>query len=334
MPELDYTETRSPTLIALDEAMERKAARASPRRYLGLSSLGEECSRKLWYRFRWYKQERFSAQTLRMFEDGHTQETIAAERLREIPGILLKTHDDAGNQFGVSLFNDLIRGHCDGIITGVKEAPATPHIWEHKSCGDKTWKKLITLIESIDQKEVLEKWNFTYYAQAVLYMHLFELKRHFMTVSTPGGRDYVAIRTNAAPKVAKGLIEKGKAIIDSKEPPPRAFNKRDYYQCNWCPFQSICWGDESGRHAEAPAKNCRTCAHATPGEPDWQCEENPENLVRIGRSLEPVGCDKHLFIPHLAGLTPVQITPKGIEYKGTGGEYYYINPKGSGDLTA
>jgi hypothetical protein len=44
------------------------------RNHLGASEMGEECWRKLWYKFRWVKREQFSGRMLRLFNVGHQAE--------------------------------------------------------------------------------------------------------------------------------------------------------------------------------------------------------------------------------------------------------------------
>ena len=61
-----------------------------------------------------------------------------------------------------------------------------------------------------------------------------------MTVSLPGGRDMISLRTEKNTKLAKALITKAERIKDAKEPPERAF-KKDYYMCKWCDFREECW---------------------------------------------------------------------------------------------
>ncbi len=68
---------QDPTLLALDAALE-EAQRSSPRLYLGASSIGENCERRLWLSFRWAKQGFIEAAGLRRIEDGHRGEKVLA----------------------------------------------------------------------------------------------------------------------------------------------------------------------------------------------------------------------------------------------------------------
>src|SRR5574344_3153084 len=47
----------------------------TPRGYLGASSIGESCTRKLWYKFRFAKKEQIDdARLMRLFNRGHLEE--------------------------------------------------------------------------------------------------------------------------------------------------------------------------------------------------------------------------------------------------------------------
>ena len=60
-----------------------------------------------------------------------------------------------------------------------------------------------------------------------------------MVVAMPGGRDFIQIRTEANPKLAKALTEKAKRIKSAKEPPERIGGK-DFYKCKFCSFRETC----------------------------------------------------------------------------------------------
>ena len=65
----------------IDEAIVTKNKRKPTRKYLGGSSLGDDCVRKIQYRFMGVepdKEKEFTAKTLRIFEFGHNIEDQAA----------------------------------------------------------------------------------------------------------------------------------------------------------------------------------------------------------------------------------------------------------------
>lgn len=311
LPERTY-----PTLEAMDAAMEEQARPSKGS--LSCGTVGEECWRRLWYQKRWVRVEYFNAETLRKFEDGHLQESVAAERLRKIPGIELWTEDETGEQFRCEFLGGHVIGYVDGVIRGIREAPKTVHIWEHKSVAQKQFNKLKKLLDTIDEKEVLKEWNLKYYAQGILYMEAFDITRHFMTVSTPGGRDYLSLRTNASKKTAKAYLKKAESIIFSDTAPARISNNPDSWQCRFCNYQEIC--QKNSESSFDASKNCRTCAYITPKPHGaWACENlNISEEEREASSMDPeAGCGRHLFNPSIFNERKwrSKVEPKGGRFR-------------------
>jgi hypothetical protein len=139
---------------------------------LGASSIGDECSRKIQYRYLNYPQDEgsgFSAKTLRIFEFGHYIEDYAAMWLRDA-GFDLRTEDKMGQQFGFSIADDEIKGHIDGVICGGDVSMGYPCLWENKSANDQKWKAF--------QRMGVAKANPVYATQIALYQAYMELTEH------------------------------------------------------------------------------------------------------------------------------------------------------------
>lgn len=289
--------TKDPTLEAIDAALEARQSRR-PRDYLGMSAIGRPCERALWYDFRWCSVIALNAATLKRFTDGHHGEALQAERLRLVDGIELHTHDDNGQQFGFSDFGGHFRGHMDGAIRGLLQAPKTWHVWEHKQVEPAKQAALETAKREFGEKNALAKWDATYYGQAQLYMHYSGMVRHYLTCSTPGGRHTVSVRTDYNPGHAIWLTERSRRIIQAESPPPRLSDDPEHWQCQWCDHHSIC------HEGKLPEVSCRTCVHATPeldGDRRWSCARWKKDL---SRTEQTAGCSEHLYIP---GVTPWEV---------------------------
>lgn len=298
----DAYEIDNPTLEAVDAALEAE----NVGRYGSISAgnIGEPCWRKLWFSERWLLKGKLKASSIKIFSSGHLQEDIQAERLRKVEGIQLWTEDpkEPGKQISFSLWNNHFRGFLDGIIKGLLEAPKTPHVWEHKEVNQKNFNKLKKLLKTEDEKEVLKLWNINYYGQAQIYMHMLELKRHFLTVSTGGGRESISVRSNLNNKVAKQFIKKAEQIIFSDTPPERISEKPDFYMCSWCDYQNICHA-KTGLDSLNIIPNCRNCAHVTPvKEGGWRCDNvcsSRSEQVMKEKKQQETPCDKHIFNPKI-----------------------------------
>lgn len=306
MADLTKVLADDPTLEAADRALEAEHAKQLPRKYLGMSQIGESCTRKLWYSFRYAYRERFDADTIKRFEDGHKSEDLIAARLRMAPGVTLETVDQrTGDQFRYTDHNGHASGHCDGKITGLIQAPVKKHIWENKSTSEKKFTELKKIIIDVGEKQALRKWNATYYGQAQLYMHYEPTDRHYMTVCTPGGRNWLGLRTEYNQEYAVNLRDRAGRIIKSEEPMDRISDDPAWFECRNCPARGMCHEDDT------PNRSCRTCLHSTPIENgEWHCDRWGKTL-----SLEEqlAGCPAHLYLPPLVpgevtGTTEISVT--------------------------
>lgn len=232
-----------PTLEAADAALVA-AERARPRRdYLGMSALGDACSRKLWYSYHDPIQEDFDAATLKRFADGHASEAVMINRLRLVPGLTLLALDpDTGRQWRYSDFDNRLAGHPDGFVLGLLQAPKTWHVWEAKSSGDKTFAKLVKLKAELGEKQALKAWNDTYHGQAQLYMGYAGLTRHWLVCCTPGVREWISVRTEFDPVEFERLKDKAKRILEARAPLAKLSNDPSWYACKWCHYHERCHG--------------------------------------------------------------------------------------------
>ncbi len=235
------TDIPDPVISSIMGLVEKEAAAESPRKYLGASSIGDKCERKLWYRLnRPAERAPIPAMLILAANDGHRAEELMAALLRKVPGVELWTVKPDGSQYGFADLEDKFKGHIDGVIKGLPQAPKTPHIWEHKCCNQKKYDNLLKLRTEHGEKETLKKWNYVYYCQAQIYMHYFEMERHYMTISLAGLRAFSSLRTEFDKNVAQALIDKAKRIINAKTPPFGISLNPSFFECAWCEFNEHC----------------------------------------------------------------------------------------------
>ena len=314
------------TLLAIDKAIEVKENAERKRAYLGMSGVGHACRRKLWYEFRWAEKSRFEASTLRLFQDGHKGEDIMAERLRMVPSVELYVVDyGTGRQFEFKDLSGHFLGHMDGSICGLVQNPTEWHVWEHKQVAETKYKKLIKLIEERGEQHAFAAWDWTYYVQGILYMHYSGMKKHYLTVSTPGGREYTSCTTEflqPEKDEVESTIKRAKKIIEASEPPPRHSEDPNNFVCGWCDYKEICHG------TKAPQANCRTCAHSTPvmseeeTKGSWVCSMHEKEL---SRTAQRKGCADHIFIPPVINLPMEEASEEDnyVGYKLPNGNVFY-----------
>jgi hypothetical protein len=304
----DHVTEGDPTLAAMNAEIEHRAALEPKRPYLGASVLGEECERKLWYGFRNATVVNYDSQTLKRFEDGHRTEDLIVRRLQNTPGITLIAVDPENpkKQIGFSTCGGHIKGHWDGVILGLYQAPKTWHIFEAKACADKKLKELENAIEKHGEKEALKHWNIVYYGQACIAMFAEGLDRHYLVACSPGGRDEISVRTDSNDKYAKHLIDRGAKIVKAQEPPQRKWEDPSWFKCKWCDHYGVC------HQKKQPHMNCRTCLHSTATDDGrWACAKFNKVLTM---EEQLAGCKSHLYLPGLMGSKPVTATEHHVEY--------------------
>ena len=231
---------KDPTLEALKQVCVGLGNNQKPRDYLGASLIGNPCSRQIWYSYRAFPKRPFSAETLWNFEDGHRTEDLIAARLRLLPSIELWTHKEDGSQFGFEALGGKFKGHIDGVIRGLVQAPKALHIWECKASAEKKYKEFQNLKAKHGEKLTLKHWNENYFIQAQLYMHFLQIDRHYMTVARAGGRDIDSCRTEYQPEIAERAIDKADKILSAQSEPVRISENADYFICRWCDYAEEC----------------------------------------------------------------------------------------------
>lgn len=315
-----------PTLQAVREAIEARAAAEEARPYLGMSAIGQSCERRLWYGFRWAARERMDADSWMRIQDGHRSETVMAEYLRLVPGLRLDTLDPrTGQQFGFVDLGGHFRGHADGMVRGLKQAPTTLHVWEAKATNEKKQQQLAKLVREKGEKSALKAWDAVYHAQAILYMAYAEVTRHYLTCSSPGVRGIESVRTDTDLDEARRLRAKAERVITAAEPLPKINEDPAWYECKFCPAQDVC------HRGAMPAVSCRTCAHATPemdGDGRWSCAWHQRDLSVPDQRK---ACDQHRYIPALMPWPAVDASAaeNWIEYQLPDGRTFRNGPHGA-----
>jgi hypothetical protein len=248
---LDYNPKSTPTeriIEAIDDALEARNKQQQPRNYLGASRIGADCDRALQYEYLHTPVDAgrsFSGKLLRIFEAGHTFETMAAGWLR-LAGFDLYTEKTDGSQFGFAAAGGRIRGHVDGIINGAPtELGLTfPMLWECKALNNKSWKDT--------QKRGLVLSKPVYAAQIAIYQAYMEgavsgvasNPALFTAINKDTAELYVELLPFDA-ALAQLMSDRAVNILracDAHEILPRIANDPAHHICKMCAWQDRCWG--------------------------------------------------------------------------------------------
>jgi hypothetical protein len=274
----------SPTIAELYHAL-TKSATDWRRDHAGASGIGEECERKIYNSFRWWRRPEYmtDGRVLRLFRRGAREELDLTDDL-EAAGVQVSTGPDAGSQWSKRVLGGHFGGSMDFALLGLKELPGIWHMGEAKTHNKKSFDHLV--------KHGVRKSKPKHYAQCLIYCELFGFNYVcYIAVCKDDDRIYME-RFKSDPIYAGELLEKAADIITAKKPPNRISSRPDFYQCQWCDYFDSC-------HMGAkPVKSCRTCTYSEPVLDNttrgaWLCKER---RAEITSKEQREGCSKYVEI--------------------------------------
>lgn len=250
------------TASGAEERYEVHIPEKKDRGYLGLSALGGECKRAVWFDFRKVAKKVFPPRMLRLFRRGDIQEYQFVYLLRGI-GFTIHERDGEGKQFKATDFD----GHVSGSMDGVGEAPdefwlegvePIPFLLEFKTYNKKRFEKL--------KKEGVKKADPKYYKQMIGYMGYFELKGALFCAVNKDDDELYFEWVDFSKGDFKRLVSLAEEILTAQEPPERISGTPSWFQCKYCDYMDNCF------FGKASDVSCRTCKYAEPAEnANWVC---------------------------------------------------------------
>lgn len=225
----------------VDAGIDRKGAEETQRTYLGASQIGDECARRVQYEIMGVEGDPFPPRIRRIFERGHTFETLMLKWLR-LAGFKVSDVKADGNQHGFAILDGRYQGHVDGVILGCDhhiEGLSYPCLWENKALGAKGFKAV--------EKDGVVKAYPKYAAQISQYAAYMDLTNPvlFTTINA----DTMDVFYEAVPfdEVGAQTASDRAALIiratDAGELLPRISSDPDKFPCGWCSKKRVCWGD-------------------------------------------------------------------------------------------
>ena len=210
------------------------------RSYLGASSIGDECIRKVQLQYM-QKDQKVSAKQIRTFDIGHCLEDLIIKWLR-IAGFDLKTRNENGDQFGFSVADGKFAGHVDGLIYSFPEQfpdkPTGVCLLEIKTMNNKSWNDT--------QKRGVLVSKPVYYSQVQLYMAYLELDRCLFVALNKDTSDLYFEIIPFDPGMAQKYSDRAVQIIkatENNELLPCVSGDSSFFLCKMCGFRDHCWKD-------------------------------------------------------------------------------------------
>jgi len=282
---------QSSTVRAIYQAYEQ-ANKPRDGRSISVSTLADECARKLFYDFRWTTpHEEITGRQLRLFETGNLEEDRWIENLRAI-GCEVVCRDESGKQIMVEACDGHVRGYLDSEIEGLPEAPRTIHVGEMKSHNLKSFTDL--------KKRGVRLSKPHHFGQIQTYMHQRGRSRGIYLAVCKDNDELYAERLELDLPYVTRLLARAEHIIKANEPPPKLHedpNAKMAFACGWCKHRQVC------HDGDMPRRNCRTCLYSTPeAGGQWSCGKWHKPL---SYDEQQAGCNSHLYLPSLVPGTQI-----------------------------
>lgn len=233
------------------------------RNHLGASIIGDECSRKLFYIFRWCKHIVHTGRLYRLFQRGHREEAYIVDYLKSIGFLVWEYQDDGVTQHRISDCG----GHFGGSLDGLCRLPSD--LAEKYNFHD----TMLLEIKTINQnghnglsKNGMIVSKPQHYEQTCTYGKKMGL--HYVCyVSVNKNDDTTHIEIVPLDhNVGQSSILKAEFIINSKVLPEKLSQQSTHFKCKMCDFKGIC------HHGQPLDRNCRSCGEAEPiDNSEWYC---------------------------------------------------------------
>jgi hypothetical protein len=240
MPPIDLNRANL-SATSINVAMNALIEHAEPpeqntRQYLGASSVGSECLRKIQYD--WMVDAAHDSRTRDIFRRGHLFEELTRQHLVRA-GFVFASKD----WLGFFAADDMLQGHADGIIISGPPLPGVgyPCIWEAKCLGERGWKSL--------ERDGLESAYPGYAAQVWLYQAYLDVAEHpaiFTAVNANTCERLHLLHPFNAARAQEWSDRAANVIRATKagELLPRAHSDPADWRCRFCSHRERCWKSE------------------------------------------------------------------------------------------
>jgi hypothetical protein len=202
------------------------------RAYLGASSIGSECLRKV--QFDWMCDPVFPVRIKDIFARGHFFEDLTRRHL-----VAAGFEFAPAKQLEFRTADGLFRGHADGIIVAGPELPALiyPCLWEHKCVKDKGWRAI--------ERDGLVGLYAPYAGQTAIYQAYLDITNPALfTVVDADTAERLHFLVPFDAQLAQATSDRAVAVIEATragELLPRISEDPNDWRCKMCAHRERCW---------------------------------------------------------------------------------------------
>lgn len=197
------------------------------------------CARKIFYGLRQPEATSSSSSNESFLFDGHTHEMLMLRAISkgfeklEYPFNVQRANHLSELHYEISKGVEII-GHYDGILEDLQSG--RKYVLECKAVKDATWAEVLG-----------DKISPTWIGQMQFYMLATGITQAVLCVKN---RTSSIVKFKLFEFIEKFCFERMRILLDvynkiatnSEELPERAYTKRTYKECLYCPFSDECWG--------------------------------------------------------------------------------------------
>lgn len=207
------------------------------RNYLGGSSMGGACGRKLYFSFHKYpigEGRELTPKSLRIFRAGDIYEDEVARWLR-LSGFDLRTHRADGSQYEFTDAGGKIAMHIDGVLVSGPVVLPYPALWECKSAKASKWREF---------NKHGPSHNADYWGQLHTYMAYSELRHALWTCINKDTQELIFRLVPLELDLAQSFVDRALKVLEAEGPTelPRIARESTNFKCKWCDWHDTCWG--------------------------------------------------------------------------------------------
>jgi hypothetical protein len=230
--------SEQPISVAIDALIEQaELPEENTRQYLGASSIGSECLRKIQYD--WWVDPVHLSRTRDIFRRGLLVEELTRQHFIRA-GFKFAPRERVDFQTADGLF----RGHADGVVVDGPDLPSVgyPCVWEHKCLGAKGWRAL--------ERDGLLKAYPQYTAQVWIYQAYLDVAEHPAIFSAVNAdtmqRLHLLVPFDA--EQAQAWSDRAVAVIRATAADqllPRGYDDPTDWRCRMCSHRERCWHEKA-----------------------------------------------------------------------------------------
>jgi hypothetical protein len=199
------------------------------RGYIGASSIGNPCERKIWYGLKKIRGESLPVSIRRTFDIGKKLESLILDYLEEAGLLLVRSSQNLAYR---SVEVPELQGHADA--KWLREFPHNSAIIEIKTAKDSSFR--------VFQKAGLKKWYPVYYAQVQTYMGMSGTKEAYVLALNKDTSELHDEHIGFDEDYYQELCDKAARIAKARTAPDKINNSPLYFVCRSCQYKSICHG--------------------------------------------------------------------------------------------